>query len=461
MPAANAPARRRHDRPDGWHAASEPWERQLLAGVLDLVDRDAGTGRDILDGMTADTFLGDGTADVFTATALALTKPVPAMADVAAALRAAGHHPGDQPYALFIELLDDRMGTGWHAARLAREAADQLWQLHARRKAVEAAELVVQAGGHPDDLAGLRWQLERLQADSDAAAGRRPITFLDCSDAWRAHDTTPVVPTGLGWFDSATEGGLPVGGITALVAYPQVGKSALALQLTLAALLNDPELRAVWALGEMTPQALARRATAAGSTMLDDCEAVTMQAAGDRTPAARHANARLCAAMGDRLSIVPAPLTLDRIEDRVVATGARLVVIDYVQLVRAPDETADRVQQLDQIIGRIRDLAITRECAIVAISSMAKSAGAASRIGQLAKGSGEIDYAVDLLYLGDPDEIDGKPAYRPDGTLNVTWRCRKARNIEPRDLAVEFDGKCQTFGVSVPEFEEFARFAPR
>lgn len=74
---------------------------------------------------------------------------------------------------------------------------------------------------------------------------------------------------------------------------------------------------------------------------------------------------------------------------------------------RPPDETADRVQQLDQIVSRIRDLAITRESAFVAISSMTKSAEAASRIGQLAKGSGEIDYAVDLL-LG---------SHRPDRLL--------------------------------------------
>ena len=262
------------------------------------------------------------------------------------------------------------------------------------------------------------------------------------------HERAPVVATGLGWFDGPTEGGLPIGGITAIVAPPNAGKSPFALQATLAAMIRDRTLRAVWGLGEMTLQAMARRTACVASTMLDGCEPVTMQGAGDRTPAARAANVELANVIGDRLAIVPAPLTVDRIEERVIATGAKLVVIDYLQLIRGGDAT-DRVQELEHIIGRIRDLAITRECAIICISSMARSAGSSTRIGSCAKGAAEIDYAVELLYVGEV----------ADNGHDVTWRCLKARNLEKRDLELYFDGASQTF--SLRGFDEFSAFSPR
>lgn len=449
MPTVDARPRRARSPFDVSHMVAEAAERQVLAGVLDLIDRDIGTARGILAELAPEMFYGDGTADVLKATREAAANvPQPTAADVGAMLRHDGVQTGDTAWALFVDLLNDRIGTGHQAARLARDAAVEVRENHTRREAIHAAELVVCGGGRPDDLTSLLRHLERVQAAANAAAGNRPLTLIDCVDAWAKHERTPVVPTGLGWFDGPTEGGLPIGGIVALVACPNVGKSALALQMTLAALLHDPELRAVWGLGEMTPQALARRAACVASTMLDGCDPVTMQGAGDRTASARAANVSLCNAVGDRLAIVPAPLTVDRIEERVAATGAKLVVIDYLQLIRGGDAT-DRVQELEHIIGRIRDLAITRECAIVCISSMARSAGASSRIGQLAKGATEIDYAVELLYVGESEEHTDK----------VTWHCKKARNLERRDLLLQFDGASQTY--SPQGFDEFSSFGPR
>jgi hypothetical protein len=189
--------------------------------------------------------------------------------------------------------------------------------------------------------------------------------------------------------------------------------------------------------------------------MLDGCEPITTQDARDHTPAATLAMRRMCEVIGGRLAVVPAPLTVDRIEERVVNTGARLVVVDYLQLVQPDDDAADRVHQLDQITGRIRDLAITREIAVILISSMAKAAGKESRIGQLAKGTSEIDYAAELMYLGEASE----QGYGHDGCIDVTWRCKKARNFQPRDLLLRFDGGTQSFDIA--GFDEFSSFAPK
>jgi len=457
---------RSRDPFDVSHLVAEAAERQVLAGVLDILDTDAAAGREIVATLTPEMFQGDGTGDVFQATRdVLLSVPEPTRTDVLTALRSAGHKQGTPVHALFVDVVADLLGTGPQAARLAREAAVEVRQLHERRQATEAAALVVQSGGNPDDIGGLVRHLERVRAAADQASGNRPMTLTDCLDAWAKHERTPTVATGLHWFDRPTEGGLPIGGITALVAYPQVGKSALALQLALAALVTDPTLRTVWALGEMAPHGIGRRMTCVAAGILPGCDPVTMHDAGKRTKAARAAAVALANAVGDRMTVVRPPLSVDAIEAQVAATGARLCVVDYVQLIRSRDGSIDRVQELDAIIGRLRDMAINRECAVIAISSMAKSAGTTSRIGQFGKGTGEIDYAVELLYVGEVEEHNGQPDFAADGTVGVAWRCKKARNLEPRDLVLRFDGATQLYSAErappVNGHADFDAFAPR
>lgn len=467
MPTAKAS--RRRDPFDVSHLVAEAAERQVLAGVLDIIDRDPAAGREVVATLTPEMFRGDGTGDVFKATRdVLLSVPQPTRTDVLTALRVAGHRQGTPAHDVFVEANGNLLGTGPQAARHAREAAVEVRQLHERRQAIEAASLVVQSGGNPDDIGGLVRHLERVRAAADLAGGNRPMTLTDCLDAWAKHERTPTVPTGLHWFDHPTEGGLPIGGIMALVAYPQVGKSALALQLALAALVTDPTLRAVWALGEMAPHGIGRRMTCVAAGILPGCDPVTMQDAGKRTKAARTAAVALANAIGDRMTVVRPPLSVDTIEAQVAATGARLCVVDYLQLIRSRDGSIDRVQELDAIIGRLRDMAINRECAVIAISSMAKAAGTSSRIGQFGKGTGEIDYAVELLYVGEVEEHNGTPDIAPDGTIGVAWRCKKARNLEPRDLVLRFDGATQLYSAEsliypspVNGHADFDAFAPR
>lgn len=461
MPTVDRARRPRSRDPfDVSHLVAPDAERQVLAGIVDLIDRDTATAREIIGRLAVDMFHGDGTAEVFTASRDALaTVAEPTIADVLTALRRDGCGQGTDAHSLLIGLAADRISTGPQAARLAREAASEVRRLHERRQAVEAAALVVNGAGHPDDVGGLIWHLERVRAASDAAAGNQPLTLLDCVDAWAKYDRTPVVPTGLAWFDGPTEGGLPIGGIVALVAYPQVGKSALALQLTLAALVHDPKLTAVWCAGEMATHGLGRRMACVASALLPDVEPVTMRDAGRRTAMSRAANLALCNAIGERLAVIEPPLTVQHIEARVAATRATLVIVDYLQLIRSPDRTTDRVHELDSIIGGLREMAIKRDCNVIVISSMAKSAGTSSRIGQFGKGTGEIDYAVELLYVGEREDRDGAPVLAADGTVGVTWRCRKARNLEPRDLVLRFDGGMQTYMPA--GFDEFNAFAVR
>jgi replicative DNA helicase len=430
-------------------------ERQYLAGTLELFDRDITRVRELVGMLTPGMFKGDYSEDVFLAVREAVgTNATPTRADVLTVLRrraaATGiEASGDPARQLVIDLLSDTIATGMQAARLAADAAREILEAHRRRQAIEiTADCVarLQAGtATGDELAVLARELDAVRAATTSA--NRPVTFKDAVDAWAKHERVPAIRTLLQPFDDATDGGLPVGGLTAFVAPPQVGKSALAMQMSVGALLADDSLAVVYGLGEMTPQALARRAACVGAGLLG-LPAVTMHAAGVRSREAYDALQALTGHIGDRMTIVTAPLTVDRLDEQVARTNARLVVCDYVQLVQG--EGSDRVQELDGIIGRLRQMAITREAALIVISSMAKSAGTGSRIGQYARGSGEIDYAVELLYLG----VSGD---RPDehGIIEVTWECKKARNLPQRDIALRFDGACQTFAPLVEPFPEF------
>jgi replicative DNA helicase len=467
MPTARSS--RHRDPFDVSHLVSEGAERQVLAGLLDIIDRDMPAATEVASGLSVEMFNGDGTGDVFNAIRDVLASVAEAtVADVLTALRGAGNGHGTPAYTLLVDLAADRLGTGPQAARLAREAAIEVRELYERRQVIEAAALVVQSGGKPDDIGTLVRHLERVRAASDAAAGNRPLTLIDCIDQWAKHERTPTIPTGMHWFDGPTEGGLPIGGIVAIVAYPGAGKTALCIQLALAALVNDSTLTCVWALGELAPHAMGRRMTCVAAAVLPNCEPVTTSDAGRRSKAARAAGVALCHAIGERLAVVSPPLTVAAIDARVASTGARLVVIDYLQLIRSTDKAADRVQELDTIIGQIRDMAIKRDCAVVIVSSMARATSTTSRAGQLARGSAEVDYAVELLYAGEVEEHDGKPDIGPDGTVGVAWRCKKARNLEPRDLLLRFDGATQTYDAAEVVYTspanghaDFAGFAAR
>jgi replicative DNA helicase len=442
-------------------------ELGVNAGLLDILQSDPSAVRDIVATLPVEAFTTES-GDVYAAVKYVIeTNGTPTKRDVWARLEERGHGKGSPARNRLVDALEDKYTAGaspYIVAGLVRGAAGRVRDLHEKRLVVAACNQVRASGGSRDDIAELALLLERAKT---TGATQRTMSLAQAADEWARHEKTPRVATGLSWADQPMRGGLPVGGLVALVAPPGVGKTAIALQWTLGALLEDRALRAVWAAGEMTPAALAGRAIVAASGLLDDCPMVTMDEADRRLPEARRAAVALANAIGERFSILPPPLTVEAIEAAVVAAEAKMVVIDYLQLLRGPDAGRDRVADLDGIVGRIRELAIRRECAIVVVSSMAKATTTASRAGQLGRGSGEIDYAVELLYLGEIEEQGGEPVIGPDGTKGVVWRCRKARNLEPRDLVTRFDGATQTYhdGRLDTDFpampnEDFAAFAP-
>jgi len=287
-----------------------------------------------------------------------------------------------------------------------------------------------------------------------AVEDRPSPTLIDAIDDWIRQEETPAIPTGIPSLDKLFDGGLPLGQMTAVAAAPGVGKSALALQLAIACLSNDQTMNAAWCLGEMTRAALAARAithwggNSAGLTLQD-----VIRKEGD----SRKYAATLAAAVGGRLKLIEPPLIIDRIEKAVVKDGIKLLVVDYLQLVRSSRAFTDKTGEINECLLKLREITSTMNVATLLVTNVAKGVDHNTEIGNIGKGSNQIDFDVDNFLFGQRTEEVGA-----DGEIKVLWHCKKLRQGERRDVELWFHGKYQTFeDTSVGESADFAAWSPR
>jgi len=411
------------------------YELDYLCGLFELYMDDQDRARNVARMVCAEAFTIEGAADALVAISETLGKHVaPKISDLQA------HERWKSCRDLIIDVArigaDSRCAFSLGVDRFA-------WHVNAayRRRLVDLAGQRLQlaisdARSSSADIAAASKAV--MEAAENVQGGEKPTTLSDAILEWGNAESTPVVETGFLAFDSMSGGGLPIGGLTVIAAPPSVGKSALALQLVLGALELDRSLLAVWGLGEMTMDSFARRAICNWSNR-GTGQPVSMSGAERRTDIAKGSAAALAAIVGDRLRLVPPPLSMQRLEDAVVASRSRLLVVDYVQLVEM-DGANDRRSEVDGVVKRIRRLSLEHNVAVLAVSNVAKIVSAETRIGAIGKESSELDFAADLLLLGVPDEREDH-----DGTRFVRWACKKNRHGECRDIETSFDGRLQTF----------------
>lgn len=297
-------------------------------------------------------------------------------------------------------------------------------------------------------------RISSLSAPLVAVDDRPSPTLVDAIEDWIRQEETPAIPTGIPSLDRLFDGGLPLGQMTAVAAAPGVGKSALALQLAIACLSNDQTMNAAWCLGEMTRAALAARAVthwggnSAGLTLQD-----VIRKEGD----SRKYAAALAAAVGDRLKLIEPPLIIDRIEKAVAKDGVKLLVVDYLQLVRSSRAFTDKTGEINECLLKLREITSTMNVATLLVTNVAKGVDHNTEIGNIGKGSNQIDFDVDNFLFGQRTEELGQ-----DGEIKVLWHCKKLRQGERRDVELWFHGKFQTFeDTSVGEIADFAAWSTK
>jgi hypothetical protein len=293
--------------------------------------------------------------------------------------------------------------------------------------------------------------LDKAQEDEEPTP-----TLLDAIEAWRQQEGTPALPTGIPSLDRLFDGGLPLGQMTALAAAPGVGKSALALHLAIECLLRNEDLVAAWCLGEMTKAAIAARAI----TNFDGkgC-GLTLQDVIHKKPPSDQIATTLGGRVGRRLKIIEAPLLIDRIERAVNKDKPQLLVVDYIQLVQSNRHFQDSTGEIVDCLRKLRHMTTSHNMATLLVTNIAKGCDHNTEIGNIGKGSNQIDFDVDNFLFGHRAGETGA-----DGEVLIEWRCKKLRQGQMSDVALWFHGKYQRFideSAPVAEpIEAFQAFAP-
>jgi len=93
------------------------------------------------------------------------------------------------------------------------------------------------------------------------------------------------------------------------------------------------------------------------------------------------------------------------------------------------------------------------------VTNIAKGCDHNTEIGNIGKGSNQIDFDVDNFLFG---HRSGETC--DDGGIKIEWRCKKLRQGQMADVELWFFGKYQTFEDGAApvfgEIEEFKQFSP-
>jgi KaiC/GvpD/RAD55 family RecA-like ATPase len=301
-------------------------------------------------------------------------------------------------------------------------------------------------------------QAEEAMPVADASEETATPTLLDAIQAWRDQEETPAIKTAIESLNRLFDGGLPLGQMTAIAAAPGIGKSALALQLAIDCLENNPEMVATWCLGEMTRAALASRAiTCFGGRE----EGLTLQDVIRKTEPAGLIAVSLAKVVGSRLKLVEAPLIVDKIEQSVAKDKPTLLIVDYLQLVQSTRHYQDKTGEINDVLLKLRELTTSRNIATLLVTNIAKGCDENTEIGNIGKGSNQIDFDVDNFLFGYRLNEQGG-----DDELKIEWRCKKLRQGQMSDVQLWFFGKYQRFEDAEPPepviepFVEFQRHDP-
>jgi len=216
-------------------------------------------------------------------------------------------------------------------------------------------------------------------------------------------------------------GGLQPGELVYLGARPAVGKSALALDF--ARHVAKQGRRVLVVSREMHDLSLARR----------------MLSQEGHLPASQlrlgTVDMRDVAAVAERLAGLPIWITdtaasLDEIAE--MAEDTDFLIVDYLQLVRAPREIREKRIQVEHSSAGLKALALAREIPVLCLSSLSRPEKGSNREPTLAdfRESGEIEHDCDiamLLHKTDPMGTDvvcivAKNRDGETGRVNLTFR---------------------------------------
>lgn len=330
----------------------------------------------------------------------------------------------------FINLVDVSTSLGGlDPIKHARELLERLRVAYKRRQAESAClDLLAQvkAGekisgeafrrvADAADFTNIDGEVNMAQEMANLLAGKVPL----------------CIPTGDLQIDYWLGGGLPIG-LTVLAAQPNIGKSAFAMRLAVGALMKNPKITALWAMGEMKPVDIGRRLAGFLWSLADKSQQDHMVAEGctrlslSESRHAAHSTdenvintlAYVGRFLDQRMPVIrPDVFRIETIEAHVALKKPSVLVIDYLQLVRAEGDNA--MERLDEVLDRLKRLSLRHEVAVIGITSLARGTRDDAGAGDIGKGSSRLGYDPEVILFGtDTSE---------KGPEDLAWEIKKNR----------------------------------
>jgi replicative DNA helicase len=234
----------------------------------------------------------------------------------------------------------------------------------------------------------------------------------------------PGLVTGIPGLDRLL-GGLQDGRLYVIAARPSMGKSLLALQFARHAALKERQ-RVLFASLEMSDSETAQRHLAAESGVSPD--RLHLGQIEDRDwPALLKAAAKTAGAPFHLLDDGDLSLMTLRAQARQVAVrygDLRLVVVDYLQLLRADQPTGNRVEDVSAFSRGLKRLARELRCPVIAVAQLNRSVESRpDKRPQLAdlRESGQIEADADVVCMLYRDDYYDPDSERP-GEMDILIR---------------------------------------
>lgn len=343
-----------------------------------------------------------------------------------------------------IELLED--GQPHHVVYYAEQVAK-----HGRRRRLRDFIEDIRSRSEDPALDPLELASEMAQAvgimggddSNQKQIGQVVVEFLEQCEQNKKIGKESVLSTGLGPLDTALDGGLPAGYIT-IGARPSIGKSAFGSEICYrVAKKNVPTL---FVSLEMNFRQIASRFVLRSSTMTTaDLNRLT------------YTQDQIDQAFSSALRDASVPMdfwhkpgaTIAKIESRIrsdiAKRGCRLVVIDYIQLVKAPGFTEPRMR-VTHVSNEIQRISKELNIPIVMLAQVGRqSEGAMPELNDL-KESGSIEEDSDVVILlhrekRDSEDLIAKVAKQRSGEISEAGLAmRRGVVMSPAELGQEFHG---------------------